>query len=121
MRPDPTKPGRRRVPLLAIGALLAALVSIAVPNFQAAAERSRVRSCYDMQKQIAGAVEMYALDKNQPRRPISLDLLRALRSGGYVHDIVGAHDHVHAQPYWKTFQSTPGGNGVRCAVHGSIQ
>ncbi|MBI4864929.1 MAG: hypothetical protein HY815_32420 [Candidatus Riflebacteria bacterium] len=103
-----------------IAVLCGLAVLVAVPNYRAARSRevSPRRTCYWNQKTIAGAIEMYNLDKNTRRTFLDANLWRALQSGGYMQSLPqhpGDGPDSHGNYSW-----TGEGNGITCRVHGSI-
>ncbi|MBI4861349.1 MAG: hypothetical protein HY815_13990 [Candidatus Riflebacteria bacterium] len=113
--PDPS-PAFACLSFLVVGALTSAVLT---PSFKAARERANTRACYANQKTVAGALEMYELDKNVKRPVIDRETFRLLHSGGYIQSIpsdpgFGAKSSIH-------YRWTGRGNGVSCRIHGLIQ
>lgn len=107
------------IELMIVIAIIGVLAAIAVPNFKRARERANTRACYANQKTIAGAIEMYNLDKNTNKTQVNSAFLQALTSSGYLQSVPsdpgqGAGSEAH-------YQYTGGGNGIKCEAHGSIQ
>src|SRR5271165_1281975 len=90
-----TKINKRRsegftlIELMIVIAIIGVLAAVAMPNFRAARERSNTRACYANQKTIAGAVEMYNLDKCTRRSDIGSSFCSVLVSGGYLQVLPG--------------------------------
>jgi prepilin-type N-terminal cleavage/methylation domain-containing protein len=108
------------IELMIVIAIIGVLAAIAVPNFRAARERANTRACYANQKTIAGAVEMYNLDKNTRRSDIGASFCATLVSGGYLQSVPndpGQGGSSTASDY----AFTVGGNGIKCSIHGTIQ
>ncbi|MBI4863830.1 MAG: hypothetical protein HY815_26770 [Candidatus Riflebacteria bacterium] len=102
-----------------LGTLTLVLAVIAFPNFRSTRHHSPTLSCYANQKTIAGAVEMYNLDKNTRRTVLDGDLWQALRSGGYLQSV--PQDPTAGPGSSSQYSWTSAGNGIRCARHGVIQ
>lgn len=105
----------RLVELMIVIAIIAALVSIATPNFRKSRGQAREKACQANQRVILGAVEMYNMDQETPMKDLRLDLLLK-------------HSYLRAE----ITPPTPGcsyyasgdlsSNGVICCrVHGSIE
>ena len=73
------------IELMIVITVVALLTAIAIPNFRVAKSRPGTRSCYANQKTIAGAVEMYNLDKNTKRTDLGVQFFRELKASGYLH------------------------------------
>ncbi|MBI4862942.1 MAG: hypothetical protein HY815_22170 [Candidatus Riflebacteria bacterium] len=105
--------------LLIVLAIIGVLAAIAIPNFRAARERPGTRGCYASQKTVAGAIEMYNLDKNTRRTLLDGDFWSALKSGGYLMSI--PQDEGQGPGSSANFAWTAAGNGIKCSIHGCIQ
>jgi len=106
------------IELMIVIAIIGVLAAIAVPNFKAARERANTRACYANQKTVAGAVEMYNLDKNTRVSTLS-GLWTALKSGGYLQSI--PQDPGQGPGTSGQYQLTTANNGIKCSSHGTIQ
>jgi competence protein ComGC len=95
--------------------LIGVLGWIAGVNFHRARDRANTRACYANQKTIAGAVEMYCLDKNT-KRELDVKLVQTMISGGYLRSIPSDPGQGGMNYY-----TTTGGNGIACKFHGAIQ
>ncbi|MBI4863723.1 MAG: hypothetical protein HY815_26200 [Candidatus Riflebacteria bacterium] len=95
------------------------LSAIMTPGYKPARARANTRACYANQKTIAGAIEMYNLDRNTRRTVIDQALFRMLKSGGYLQSI--PDDPGNGTGSWTSYQYTPGGNGITCLTHGPIR
>jgi len=103
------------LPLALVAVFLAGAITQALDHRQ----RANSRACYSNQKCIAGAIEMYDLDKNTKVTSLDPAMWKALRSGGYLQWI--PPDPGEGPGSNPNYRFTPGGNRVRCEVHGSIQ
>jgi len=116
------RPTRRQgftlIELMIVIAIIGVLAAIAVPNFKAARERANTRACYANQKTVAGALEMYNLDKNTRCTALG-SVWQQLKSGGYLQSV--PQDPGQGTGSSSNYQWTPGGNGIKCGSHGSIQ
>lgn len=65
----------RLIELMIVLGIIAVLAAISVPNFRKSREQSRHKACFANQRVIAGAVEMYNMDHDQPMTSLNLDLL----------------------------------------------
>ncbi|MBI4859165.1 MAG: VWA domain-containing protein [Candidatus Riflebacteria bacterium] len=79
-------------------------------------ERANIRACFANQRTVAGAMEMYSLDKRVKCTRIDSAFWNELKRGGYLQSIpqdpgAGAGSSSH-------YQYSPKGSGVRCTVHG---
>lgn len=72
------------IEIMIVCAIIAVLAAIAVPHFKAAREKAHMRACYENQRKIAGAIEMYNLDLNSRISAISADFLNTLVSRQYL-------------------------------------
>jgi prepilin-type N-terminal cleavage/methylation domain-containing protein len=109
------------IELMIVIAIIGVLAAIAVPNFRAARERANTRACYANQKTIAGAVEMYNLDKNTRRSDIGVaSFMQSLVSGGYLQSIPNDPGQGGTATV-ANYAYTAGGNGIKCGIHGAIQ
>jgi hypothetical protein len=105
--------------------LLAANICMLVIHFcmdglHAARERANTRACYANQKTIAGAVEMYNLDRMTRRSDIGRAFCEELVSRGYLQSV--PNDPGQGGPESASnYSSTAGGNGIKCTIHGTIQ
>jgi len=106
------------IELMIVIAIIGVLAAIAVPNFKAARERANTRACYANQKTVAGAMEMYNLDKNTKRTDLS-GMWSALKSGGYLQSV--PNDPGSGTGSSAQYSYTGSGNGVKCGVHSTIQ
>jgi len=98
--------------------LILLLGSIAVPNFRHARQcGSAIRRCHSMQKAMAGALEMYNLDKNSPRLELTEGVARLLVDGGYLQSMP-RHVGFHERSGEFAWISTSGGCGIMCLTHG---
>jgi len=104
---------------LAIGCGVGLLAAISVPGYRTSRERANSRACYANQKTLAGSLEMYNLDKATRVTVLDRAMWRALKSGGYLGSI--PQDPGQGSGSSGNYQWTPGGNGMRCATHGTIQ
>jgi competence protein ComGC len=103
--------------------ILGVLAAIAVPNFAKARERANTRACFANQKTIAGAVEMYRLDKSKTAEQtgqLDHQFFVELKSGGYLMSIPtdpgkgpGTDNHYYFQD--------PTSPLVACRVHGNYK
>lgn len=113
--------GRRAIGVVAVASLLfvgATGVYAAIgPRFAAAREEANRRTCFANQKTLAGAVEMFSLDKCTKITDLA-PVLPLLKEGGYLQTLP---DDPGQGPGTAThFSLTTEGNGVTCSVHGSI-
>ena len=99
-------------------AVVGVLAAIAVPNFKAARERANWRACFANQKTIIGATEMYNLDKNKRVTEITPALLEELKTAGYLQSV--PNDPGQGEGTAANYIATPGGNGISCKMHGSV-
>ena len=126
--------------VLAIFVIIGGLAAIATPKFGGARTRANTRACYANQKTIAGALEMYNLDRNTRRTDLA-GVAAALVSGGYLMhlptdpgegsdsfqnysvEIVDWPCRVHGEDRKPdcTECRESAGPQLRCRVHGSIQ
>ncbi|MBI4862985.1 MAG: hypothetical protein HY815_22385 [Candidatus Riflebacteria bacterium] len=105
---------------LGVAALLLSLfvtTVVVIPNSRPFRERANTRACYAQQKSLAGAIEMYGLDKGVKVTALDEPLYRALRSGGYfcapsISDPGQPADSADHYKYVAT------GTSVTCVVHG---
>lgn len=107
-----------RALLASLGAAYAVIV-VVIPQQRAPIGRANTRACYANQKTLAGAIEMYNLDKNTLREPVDAAFLEALKSGGYLQS--PPEDPGEGPRTGSHYRSTRGGNRVTCDVHGQIQ
>jgi len=107
-------------PAILTVATVGALAAIAVPNFKAARERANFRACYANQKTVAGALELYNLDKNTKIRELTPQVWQDLKTGGYLQivPIDPGQGEGSASNYYFTDKAS---SGIACRVHGSIQ
>lgn len=98
-------------------AVVGVLAAIAVPNFKAARERANQRACFANQKVIAGAAEMYRLDKNVKSTPVTPAFLEELKKSQYLMSVPS--DPGQGEGTAANYYEVQGGNGVACKVHGS--
>ena len=117
--PAPATSFLRPVIILIPVMIAAVMASIAVPNFKAARERASTRACYANQKTIAGAMEMFNLDKNTKRTCLDAAYFQELKSGGYLQSI--PQDPGSGPASETHYRYTSSGNGITCTVHGAIQ
>jgi len=110
---------RRRVPAAAVLFLEAAVLSTVVFAARDTRIQANTRACYANQKTIAGAMEMYNLDKNTRRTALDGMFFMQLKSGGYLQAI--PQDPGAGAGSSGSYKDTGTGNGVRCVTHGSIQ
>lgn len=109
-----------------VGTLLAAYLALAVlvSTFTARrlyrrGERGNTYACYANQKTLAGALEMYNLDRHAHAR-LDPAAFRVLQSGGYLQSI--PQDPGQGPGTSGNYRSTRAShNGVTCTVHGAIQ
>ncbi|MBI4859212.1 MAG: hypothetical protein HY815_02915 [Candidatus Riflebacteria bacterium] len=88
-------------------------------GFAAARERACTRACYANQKTIAGAIEMYELDKNTRRTVLDRAFFETLKSERYLQSITT--DPGFGSRSTRHYGITTGPGRVRCALHGEIQ
>lgn len=109
-------------PLVAL-ALLAAVLAVPAPVLACGSrysERANIRACFANQKTLAGAVEMWNLDKNVRVADLDPGLLAALKAEGYLQSIpndpgfgAGTSDRYVLLP--------EGLDGIACLAHGLIR
>ncbi|MBI4860542.1 MAG: hypothetical protein HY815_09810 [Candidatus Riflebacteria bacterium] len=80
--------------------------------------RANTRACYANQKTVAGALEMYALDKNTKLTALDSSVWFRLKSGGYLQAI--PQDPGFGPGSSSNYQWTSADGLVRCVVHGLI-
>ena len=108
------------IELMIVIAIIGVLAAIAVPNFKAARERANTRACYANQKTVVGAVEMYNLDKNTKVGTLDATLWTSLKRGGYLQSI--PKDPGQGKATGEGYSpDSAGGNGIKCAVHNTIE
>ena len=115
---DRPERGFTLIELMIVIAIIGVLAAIAVPNFKAARERANTRACYANQKTIAGALEMYNLDKNTKLTTMTSAILGSLKSGGYLQSTPNDPGQGNSSGNYKYISS---GNGISCSIHGTIQ
>jgi competence protein ComGC len=76
------------------------------------------RSCMANQKTLAGAIEMYTLDKNTKVTEVTPALLSELKRDGYLRAIPA--DPGSGPGSESNYYRTPGGIGIACRVHGNV-
>jgi len=94
------------------------LSAIAVPNFKSARGRANIRACFANQKTIAGAIEMFNLDKNMNVGHIDASLLNKLVEEGYLQSVPS--DPGQGASSSQNYRWVDDGNGIECSQHGSI-
>ncbi|MBI4865034.1 MAG: hypothetical protein HY815_32965 [Candidatus Riflebacteria bacterium] len=99
-------------------AVVGVLAAIAVPNFKEARLRANFRACYANQKTVAGAIEMYNLDKNTKAPKLDQALFETLKKEGYLQAIPS--DPGQGPDTWSHYQMVDSGSGITCSVHGSV-
>ena len=120
--PPPKKRTRWRKLLFELAlvlTILGVLSAMAVPNFGTNRERLNTRACYANQKTIAGAMEMYNLDKNTKRTQLDAAWFTALHSGGYLQTL--PQDPGQGGGTSANYQATDTGSGIKCITHGTIR
>ena len=91
---------------------------VVVPNIHATRERANFRACYANQKTLAGALEMYNLDKCTRVTKLDDAMCRVLQSGGYLPTV--PQDPGDGTGGSSHYAWTPRGNGIVCSRHGSV-
>ncbi|MBI4861396.1 MAG: hypothetical protein HY815_14225 [Candidatus Riflebacteria bacterium] len=113
------KESSRAVCLLAIvGTVTGSLTYISITGFRRERAKANLRACYANQKTVAGAIEMYELDKSTRRTVLDAALWTALKSGGYLSSTpcdpgFGLGSSAH-------YRRTGGGTGMVCTEHGAL-
>jgi hypothetical protein len=110
---------RRAQAFLAASPILFFASAIATPMFRNARGRADTRACYANQKTIAGAVEMYNLDKTTRRTDVDTPFLQELVKGGYLQGV--PTDPGPYVPIKNTYRYDAGTKDITCTVHGSIK
>lgn len=117
-KPRPKKKGPWWVLILLLLGIVGTFAAITTPKYAAARYRANTRACYANQKTIAGAIELYNLDHkttlSDPRTAGAM-----LVQAGYLN--AEMIDPGSSAPAFESYEPTPGGNGIRCSVHGPIQ
>ena len=103
------------IEIMIVIAIIAVLAAIAVPNYRKFRERSQRRACYANLKTIAGALEWYCADTNQPYEIASETDLEPLRAGGYLQTIPECPQKGPGQ-----YSCLGGSKQAVCAFHGTI-
>ena len=119
-----TKRGRQAftlIELMIVIAIIGVLAAIAVPNFKRARERANTRACYANQKTIAGALEMYNLDKNTDVKALDPAFLGSLVTDGYLQSVPNDPGQGGGTASSDHYTWINDGNGIKCVAHGTIQ
>jgi hypothetical protein len=112
------------MPEIAVGLVCAWFLAAAVLFFlifgsgSKRGERANSRACYANQKTLAGALEMYNVDRKS-RLPFDPALYGPFKSGGYLQSI--PQDPGQGYGTSGNYKATDSINGITCRVHGSIQ
>lgn len=101
-------------------ALAGAIATAYLPELEVVRRRSHFRQCYANQKTLAGAIEMYALDKNVKNPALAPELYDQLKKEGYLQS-AGFDDPGQGPDTRDHYQQVSGGNGIRCTVHGDVE
>lgn len=72
------------VELMIVIAIIGVLAAVAVPRFRKAREDAQRRACYENQRKIAGALELYNLDENESVSEVDPQFLTVLVDEGYL-------------------------------------
>jgi competence protein ComGC len=113
----------KKLPIVAGSTLTMCVIIVTIifmNNCKRARNNANIRACYANQKTLAGALEMYNLDKNTKRTDMGLSFCQALVSGGYLRSIPndpGQGGIATVADY--QFTSSP--NNIKCKIHGGIQ
>lgn len=101
---------------------LGVVSAIAIPNFIAARNRANERACFANQKTLSAALEMWALDTNQPVERLDAAMLKELKEKGYLFSELSdpGVKPPTAENYFLVSAPPGGSPQVACKVHGSI-
>ena len=72
--------------------------------------------CFAIQRTIAGAIEMYNLDKNTRRSDVGPAFFKELTQGGYLKE--APQDPEQGPASESNYQFIAGGIGIKCVIHG---
>lgn len=101
---------------LIVLAIIAVLAAIAVPKFKSGGRPGPEWGCRAWLKTLAGATEMFALDKNQARRAVDAALIAELKAGGYIQS--SPYDDPRSLCRYRSAEKDVA--EIACAEHGTF-
>src|SRR5438309_1170319 len=117
LRRNTARKGFTLIELMIVIAIIGVLAGIAVPNYQEARKKAQLKACWANQKTIAGAVEMYNLDKGTSEHDLT-KIADELVKGGYLQNKV--NDPGSGDSSFSHYTLTDDGLGITCTIHGSL-
>ncbi|MBI4859222.1 MAG: hypothetical protein HY815_02965 [Candidatus Riflebacteria bacterium] len=111
---------QRRRAIATTALVMFALCCLAVirPNLESTEKEAHRRACFNLQRTIAGAIELYNQD-GKGREPLGEKYLLQLQAAGYLKEV--PVDPGFRRSSRNHFKHIFEGNGITCTAHGRIE